>query len=141
MVSATKMTAALVAGAAILGAAHIATAEESGSLRLIRTYVQDYTTIEHGDARYTGGSLEGSVTILESSGGPFVVGTHERITCVVHAKSTEAGIDLDAPCTMTAPLGRHVVHPLETARGQRRDGRRRPRHHGDPGRHRRLRWH
>ena len=105
MVSATKLAAALVAGAAILGAAHAAAAEESGTLRIIRTYVLDYTTIEHGDARYTGGSLEGSVTVLESSGGPFVEGTHERITCVVYGKSTEAGIDLDAPCTMTALSG------------------------------------
>ena len=105
MVSATRVAAALVVGAAGLCAAHTATAEESGSVRLIRTYVQDYTTIEHGDASYTGGPLEGSVTILRSSGGPFVVGTHERITCVVYAKSTEAGIDLDAPCVMTAPSG------------------------------------
>ena len=105
MASAAKMAAALVAGAGMLSTAYAATAEESGSVRLIRTYVQDYTTIEHGDARYTGGPLEGSVTILESSGGPFVAGTHERITCVVYAKSSEAGIDLDAPCTMTAPSG------------------------------------
>jgi len=105
MVSATKTAAALVAGAGTLCLAHAATAEESGSIRLIRTYVQDYTTIVHADARYTGGPLEGSVTILESSGGPFVEGTHERITCLVYAKSTDAGIDLDAPCTMTAPSG------------------------------------
>ena len=105
MVVATRMAAALFAGAAMLGAAHIATAEESGSVRIIRTFVQDYTTIEHGDSRYTGGPSEGSVTVLESSGGPFVKGTHERITCVVYAKSTEAGIDLDAPCTITAPSG------------------------------------
>ena len=105
MVSATRLSAALIAGAGVLGAAHIATAEESGDIRIIRTYVQDYTTIEHGDTSYTGGPLEGSVTILRSSGGPFVEGTHERITCVVFAKSTEAGIDLDAPCTMTAPSG------------------------------------
>ena len=105
MVSATKMTAALVAGAGMLGAAHIAMAEESGTLRIIRTYVQDYTTIDHAGGSVTGGPLEGTVTVLKSSGGPFVVGTHERITCVVYAKSTEAGIDLDAPCTMTAPSG------------------------------------
>ncbi len=105
MVTAMKMVTALVAGAGLLCAAHVAAAGESGSVRLIRTYVQDYTTIEYGDARYTGGPLEGSVTVLESSGGPFVEGTHERITCVVYAKTTEAGIDLDAPCTMTAPSG------------------------------------
>ena len=105
MVSPTKTAAALVAGAGMLCAAHIAMAEESGTLRIIRTYVQDYTTIDHAGGSVTGGPLEGTVTVLESSGGPFVVGAHERITCVVYAKSTEAGIDLDAPCTMTAPSG------------------------------------
>ena len=141
MVSATKITAALVAGAAMLGAAHIATAEESGSLRLIRTYVQDYTTIEHGDARYTGGPLQGSVTVLESSGGPFVAGTHQRITCVVFAKSTEAGIDLDAPCTMTAPSGDTWYTHSKRRAGNVEAGGGGPGHHGDPGRHRRLRRH
>ena len=105
MVSAMKMAAASIAGAGLLCAAHAAAAEESGSVRLIRTYVQDYTTIDHAGGSVTGGPLEGSVTVLQSSGGPFVEGTHERITCVVYAKSTEAGIDLDAPCTMTAPSG------------------------------------
>ena len=80
-------------------------AEESGSVRLIRTYVQDYTTIDHADARVTGGTLEGAVTILESSGGPFVEGTHDRATCVVYIKRAEAGFDLEVPCETTAPSG------------------------------------
>ena len=105
MLSATRVAGALVAGAGMLCAAHVATAEESGTLRIIRTYVQDYTTIDHAGGSVTGGPLEGTVTVLESSGGPFVAGAHQRITCVVYAKSTQAGIDLDAPCTMTAASG------------------------------------
>ncbi|MDE2789023.1 MAG: hypothetical protein OXI81_01175 [Paracoccaceae bacterium] len=105
MALATNLAAALVAGAGVLFSAYAATAEESGSVRIIRTFVQDYTTIEHGDARYTSGPSEGLVTVLESSGVPFVEGTHQRITCVVYVRSTEAGIDLDAPCTVTAPSG------------------------------------
>ena len=89
----------------MLSAAWAAAAEESGSFRIIRTFLQDYTTVEHGDTRYTGGASQGSITVLESSGGPFVEGTHQRIACVVFAKSTETGIDLDAPCTVTAPSG------------------------------------
>ena len=89
----------------MLSAAWAAAADESGSFRIVRTFLQDSTTIEHGDARYTGGASEGSITVLESSGAPFVAGTHQRITCVVFARSTEAGIDLDAPCTVTAPSG------------------------------------
>ena len=105
MASVTRMAAALTAGAGMLSAAWAAAADEGGSFRIIRTFLQDYTTIEHGDVRYTGGPSEGSITVLESSGGPFVAGTHQRITCVVFARSTEAGIDLDAPCTVTAPSG------------------------------------
>ena len=60
MLSVSKIAAALAAGAGILCAAHTAMAERrAGSVRLIRTYVQDYTTIDHADARVTGGTLEG----------------------------------------------------------------------------------
>ena len=102
---ARTLAAALIAGAAIACGAHTAAAEESGSFRIVRTYVQDYVTIDHAGGSVTGGPLQGTVTVMESSSAPFVAGTHERITCVVHAKSTEAGIDLDAPCTMTGSSG------------------------------------
>ena len=105
MALARKLAAALVAGTGILSAAYAAMAEESGSVRIIRTFVQDYSSIEHGDARYTVGPSQGLVTVLDSSGGPFVEGTHQRITCVVYARSMDAGIELDAPCTVTAPSG------------------------------------
>ena len=100
-----KIIAVIAAAAAMVCTAHTAIAEESGRVRLIRTYVQDYTTIDHAGGRVTGGSLEGAVTILESSGEPFVEGTHERVTCVVYRGRSEASIDLIAPCTMTASSG------------------------------------
>ena len=105
MISARKMAAALVAGAGISCVAYTATAEESGTLRIVRTYVQDYTTIDHGGVRVTAGTLAGVVTILQSSGGPFVEGTHDRATCVVYIKRSEAGFDLEVPCETTAPSG------------------------------------
>ena len=105
MVLAKKTAAALVVGAGIMCVAHTATAEESGALRIIRTYVQDHTTIDHGGVRVTGGTLEGAVTILQSSGGPFVEGTHDRATCVVYIKRSEAGFELEVPCETTAPSG------------------------------------
>lgn len=105
MSSGRTIAAALVAAGVITCAAHAAGAEESGSFRLVRTYVHDYVTIDQGAVTYTGGRLEGAVTILASSGGLFVEGTHERITCLVYSRRSEAGIDLEAPCTMTAPSG------------------------------------
>ncbi len=100
-----RLAAALVAAGAILCGAQAAVAEESGSVRLIRTYVQDYVTFDFDGGSITGGTLEGSVTVLQSSGGPFVEGTHERVTCLAYARRSEAGLDLEAPCTMTAPSG------------------------------------
>ena len=105
MFSGRKIAVALAAAAGVLGAAQGAVAEESGSVRLMRTYVQDYTTIDHAGGSVTGGTLDGTVTVLQSSGGPFVEGTHERATCVVYIKRSEAGFDLEVPCTATAPSG------------------------------------
>lgn len=105
MNSVGKIAVALAAAAGIACAAHGAAAEESGTVRFIRTYVQDYTTIDYGGGRVTGGALDGVVTILESSGGPFVAGSHERVTCVVYIKRSDAAVDLEAPCETTAPSG------------------------------------
>ena len=67
MISARNMAAALIAGAPILCAVHAAAAEESGTFRIIRTYVQDYTSIDLAGERITGGtgayeSISGSCT-------------------------------------------------------------------------------
>ena len=90
--------------AGFLGAAPVA-AGEAGTMSFIRTYVEDYATIDFAGGSVTGGSLDGVVTILESSGGPFVEGVRDRVTCLVVAKRSEGGIDLDAPCTATSASG------------------------------------
>ena len=105
MISGGRIAVALAAAAGFLCAAYPAAAGESGSVRLIRTYVQDYTTIDQPGGTVTGGTLKGAVTILESSGGPFVEGAHDRITCVVYIARSEAGFALEVPCTATTPSG------------------------------------
>ena len=105
MISGGRIALALAAAAGFLCAAHPAAAGESGSVRFIRTYVQDYTTIDHADGSFTAGTLKGVVTILQSSGGPFVEGTHDRATCVVYIERSEAGFDLEVPCETTTPSG------------------------------------
>ena len=105
MISGGRIALALAAAAGFLCAAHPAAAGESGSVRLIRTYVQDYTTIDHADGSFTAGTLKGTVTVLRSSGGPFVEGAHDRITCVVYIARSEAGFALEVPCTTTAASG------------------------------------
>ena len=63
---------ALAAAIGIPCAATSAFGQESGSFSAIATYVRDFTTVEHAEGAYFGGKLEGSTTILASSGGPFV---------------------------------------------------------------------
>ena len=99
------ITVALVAAMGILCAAPSAFAQESGSFSAIATYVRDFTSIEHTDGVYFGGSLEGSATTLASSGEPFVVGGHSLSTCVVLGKRSAAGLDLQSACTLTSPSG------------------------------------
>ena len=47
----------LAAGAGILWAPPEVSAEESGSLSLIATYVRDYTTLKHAGGTVFGGTL------------------------------------------------------------------------------------
>lgn len=88
--------AILVAGAVGMSAA---AAGDEGTLRFLRTYVQDYTTIDHAGAQVTGGSLEGVVSIVDASDGPFSPGAHFRVTCIVTLKASEQNFTLEAPCT------------------------------------------
>lgn len=74
-----------------------------------------------------GGSLEGTSTVLESAGGPFSEGGHNLVTCAAYGKISAAGVDLEAPCTMTdAPggglylLGKKSVGDVEEGGGKGR---------------------
>ena len=99
------ITGALAVGLAALCAAPSAFAQESGSFSVIATYVRDFTSIEHADGVYFGGSMEGSTTTLASSGAPFDEGGHSLSTCVVLGKRSAAGLDLQSACTITSPSG------------------------------------
>ena len=96
---------ALAAAIGIPCAATSALGQESGSFSAIATYVRDFTTVEHADGAYFGGKLEGSTTILASSGDPFVAGGHGLATCVVFGKRSAAGLDLQTACTSTNTSG------------------------------------
>ena len=96
---------AAMAALGILCAAPTAFAQESGSFSVIATYVRDFTSIEHADETYFGGSLEGSSTTLASSGEPFAEGEHSLSTCLVLGKRSAAGLDLQSACTITKASG------------------------------------
>ena len=99
------IAAAVLAALGIICAAPAAFAQESGSFSVIATYVRDFTSIEHADGTYFGGSMEGSTTTLASSGAPFVEGGHSLSTCVVLGKRSAAGLDLQSACTITNASG------------------------------------
>lgn len=86
----------LVAGVVSVSAA---AAGDEGTFRFLRTYVQDYTTIDLAGTQVTGGSLEGVVSIVDASDGPFAPGAHFRVTCIVTSKTSGQAFTLEAPCT------------------------------------------
>lgn len=81
-------------------------AQESGSVRLLQTYVSDLTTFTHAGGEVTNGTLAGTNTILESSGPPFVQDQAGLAKCFLRARSVQgSSVSLEATCTMTDPDG------------------------------------
>lgn len=79
-----------------------AVAQESNSFRSLGSFHRDYTTFEHAGGTVTGGSLTGTITVIESGGEPFRVGHSSLIVCVVYSKVPDEGApDIEASCTTT----------------------------------------
>ena len=75
---------------------------ESGEFVSVSTYRANYTVVNHGGTRIMAGSLRGKLTIIESSGGPFVLGATYPTSCAAYIKEVGQVInDIEAPCTMT----------------------------------------
>ena len=98
-------------------APQIAFAGESGSFELIETVVHDFTTVEHAGRAITGGSLQGTASVVATSGDPFSDGANYRVTGVAYVKRSDAGIDLEASSAMTDEEG-DVLY----VQGERRAG-------------------
>ena len=103
--SPSRRVAVAVAAAAIVYAVPPVGAEESGTFTSLASMTTEYTTIAHADGTIIGGAAHGTSTTLESSGAPFVEGTHSETTCVVYGKHSPAGTDIEAACTTTSPTG------------------------------------
>jgi len=95
-----RICAAFAVAVAGLFSTHAVVAEESGTFSALASLIRDYATIEHAAGTIFGGSSEGTMTVLASSGGPFVTGEHGHVTCVVYGKSSSAGLELESPCTL-----------------------------------------
>lgn len=84
---------------------HDVLAQQSGTFKAIANYVRHFSTLEHAGETVFSGMLDGSVTILESSGSPFVAGRHSMSKCLAYGKRSAAGMDLETPCTIADPSG------------------------------------
>ncbi len=65
----------------------------------------DYTRFNFANQKIVSGPLHGTQTVIQSSGGPFVVGKSTVAVCVVYGKKSDAGMDLEVPCTNTDTSG------------------------------------
>ncbi len=100
-----RMAATLIAASAATWFAGLATADESGSFKLLNSFMRDYTVLEHAGETITAGSLQGTATVIGGSGGPFADGANYRLACVVYGKRSDDGLYLEAPCTLTDSEG------------------------------------
>ena len=105
IISARMVAAALLAATGFVFGAQSAVAEERGSFRMLLSFVHDFTTIDHAGAKVSGGSLTGTVTVLQSSGGVFVEGASYLASSVGYATISEAETDVRGACTMTDASG------------------------------------
>jgi hypothetical protein len=90
---------------------------ESGTYEMLYSFVTNYTKLEQPGRTITAGSINGTQTILRSSGGPFSEGANNITDCLVYAKKTDSGIDVESYCTSTYPSGDKLF-----TMGQRRAG-------------------
>ena len=78
---------------------------KSGSYEVVFSGITDLTTVEFSDYSVTAGSVDGTSTIITSSGGPFVVGEPGIYSGVIYAKKSADGMDLEGPGVTTDSSG------------------------------------
>ena len=119
-----KMGALVTFASGTLFAAQMAIAGESGTYEAVSSFVYDYTKFDFANQKIISGPLHGTETITKSSGGLFVVNESSVFVCVVYAKNSDAGMDLEAPCATTDAsgdisftLGKRSAGDIETGGG------------------------
>ena len=113
------MATAVLVGIVVLSLVAAAMAE-TGTFRSVIVLQNDYISFEFADQTITGGAAEGVSTIIESSGGLFVVGESSRITCMAYAKQSEAGAGNRVAVRHDQRHGRKAVHTGEAYPGRHR---------------------
>ena len=96
-------TAFAFAVPALLGAQTVRA--DSGAYEMLYSFVTNYAKLEQPGRTITAGSINGTQTVLKSSGGPFAEGSNNVTDCLVYAKRTDSSIDVESYCTSTYPSG------------------------------------
>ena len=103
-----SLTVMLVFVATTLSAAHMAIADhhaKSGSFEIVLSAVTDFAAVEQLDHVVRAGTLDGTVTIIESTGGPFEAQSSGTMSGLVYLKKSANGIDLESPGVFTDSSG------------------------------------
>ena len=103
-----QIGAVLVVAVGTLCAVQMASADhhvKSGSFEYVLSAVTDFTAVEQLDYVVRAGTLDGTVTIIKSSGGPFEAGSSGTLSALLYLKKSAAGIDLESPGAITDSSG------------------------------------
>lgn len=105
MTLAKRSAMGLIVAVGLLQIGQSPAAAETGSFTIASSLTSQYATIAHMDGTIFGGISEGTSTIVKSSGGPFVEARSFQTRCIVYGKSSVAGTELEAACTLRNPSG------------------------------------
>lgn len=97
--------------------AGFASASEIGKFSALMSNTYDFASIEIAGTHVIAGSLQGTITITESTGDPFNVGEHSASACVAYVKQSETGMELEAPCVLTDAAGDSLHLMLRRSEG------------------------
>ena len=103
-----QIGAVLVVAVGTLCAVQMASADhhvKSGTYEFVLSAVTDFTVVKQLDHVVRAGTLDGTVTIIESSGCPFEAGSSGTLSGLLYLKKSAAGIDLESPGAITDSSG------------------------------------
>jgi hypothetical protein len=83
---------------------------DRGSFEAAASFTTNYSKLEFAGQSITGGSIHGSATIIKSTGGLFPEGSSAVLDCIVYAKKSDVGLDLEAPCANTDQSGDKIFY-------------------------------
>jgi len=95
---------------------------ESGSYESVGSFAPNYTKLEFPGQLITGGALQGAAQIVRSTGGLFAEGSNALFECIVFAKKSDAGMDLESPCIMTDTSGDKLFYVSKRKAGDMSTG-------------------